>query len=118
MNKFIRFALCGILSQGAARAAQAQGPDPFAGNNTVYPAAKDWPRDSGKGSFRTSNYNYPVRPIVSKWLPIRPAVALTKATAPAYVAAVKKFIERQMSGLVNDPLQWTPQHRPWLPALS
>ena len=108
-NKFIRCALYCILTCGAARAAQAQGPDPFAGNNTVYPKAKEWENKS----FRTSNYNYPPRPVVSKWLPIRPTEALTKATAPAYVAAIKKFIEHDMSGLVNDPLNWSPQQVGW-----
>ncbi|MEO6528170.1 MAG: hypothetical protein ABIP93_16225 [Gemmatimonadaceae bacterium] len=59
------------------------------------------------------NYDYPVRPIVSGWHRSRPDVPLTKATAPAYVAAVKKFIERDMSGLISDPLHWSPKQVGW-----
>ena len=110
MKTLTRCILCGVLSCGALRAAQAQGPDPFASNNTVYPAAKDWEQKQ----FRTSNYDYPVRPIVSNWARMRPAIpALTKATAPAYVAAVKKFIEHDMNGLINDPLHWSPRQAGW-----
>lgn len=83
-------------------------PDPFAGNNTLYPETKDW-----SYGFRTSNYDYPGKPVAARWLQARPAGALTKKTAPAYVAAVKKFIERDLSGLVNDPLKWSPQQAGW-----
>jgi len=110
MKMLFRCILCGVLCCGALQSAHAQGPDPFAANNTVYPPAKDWENKQ----FRTSNYDYPVRPIVSSWLRIRPDILpLTKATAPAYVAAVKKFIEKEMSGLINDPLHWTPRQAGW-----
>jgi len=95
--------LCGALMADAAP------PDPFAGNNTLYPDPKDWPH-----GFRTSNYAYPPKPVAARWLQVRPNTgALTKQTAPAYVAAVKKFIERDLSGLVNDPLKWSPQDAGW-----
>ncbi|CAN5526786.1 hypothetical protein BH09GEM1_BH09GEM1_00190 [soil metagenome] len=109
MNILIRCAWCCVLIGGATRAAQAQGPDPFAANNTVYPVAAEW----SQKAFRTSNYDYPVRPIVSKFRTFRPNVPLTRATAPAYVAAVKKFIEHDMSGLINDPLHWSPKQVGW-----
>ena len=87
-------------------------PDPFAANNTLYPDAKSW-----SGSFRPSHYDYPSALVASKWSALRPAVRsagpLTTKTAPAYVAAVKKFIERDMVGLVNDPARWTPQQAGW-----
>lgn len=97
--------LGGVLSCGSLMAAQ---PDPFAGNNTVYPALSEWPH-----GFRTSNYDYPSQMPPARWLQVRPKEPLTKKTAPAYVAAVKKFIERDLSGLVNDPLRWTPQQAGW-----
>src|SRR3954453_7935389 len=110
MNKLIRCILCSALSCAAMQVAHAQGPDPFAGNNTVYPPAAEW---EGK-QFRTSNYDYPIRPIVSGWLRARPAIpALTKSNAPAYIDAVKKFIEKDMSGLLNDPMHWTPNKAGW-----
>ncbi len=109
IKNLIRYALCAILSFGAGLAVQAQSTDPFAGNNTVYPAPQDWEQNA----FRTSNYNYPSRPVISKWLAVRPTGALSKATAPAYVAAVKKYIERDLNGLVNDPLHWSPQQAGW-----
>lgn len=109
MTQFIRFALGGILTCGAVISAHAQGPDPFAANNTVYPEAKDW-QDK---SFRVSHYDYPARPVVSRWRSVRPKGALTPKTAPAYVAAVKKFIEPDIIGLINDPLRWSPQQAGW-----
>ena len=51
--------------------------------------------------------------MVAKWLAVRPTGRLTKKTAPAYVAAVKKFIEKDMSGLVNEPMKWSPQQAGW-----
>jgi len=89
--------------------ALAQGqPDPFAGNNTVYPDAATW-----SGPFRTSNYDYPAAAMPARWLQVRPTTRLSKQSAPAYVAAVKRFIEKDMSGLVNDPMKWTPQQAGW-----
>ncbi|MDN3918704.1 hypothetical protein [Roseateles violae] len=87
----------------------AAPPDPFAGNNTLYPPDKDWPH-----GFRTSNYDYPQQAPGARWLQQpRPRGALTLQSAPAYVAAVKRFIEKDLSGLVNEPLKWTPQQAGW-----
>lgn len=85
-----------------------QQPDPFAGNNTLYPDPKDWHQ-----SFRTSNYDYPSVPVVAKWPAGGPTGPLTKKTARAYVAAVKTFIEKDLSGLVNEPMKWSPQRAGW-----
>ncbi len=97
--------LGGFICSGPLLAGQ---PDPFAGNNTVYPDAKEW-----NGPTRTSNYDYPSVAPVAKWLAVRPGGTLTVKTAPQYVAAVKKFIEADMSALVNDPLKWSPQTAGW-----
>lgn len=94
-----------LLAGTGALAAQ---PDPFASNNTVYPKPTDWPH-----GFRTSHYDYPSRPVLARWLQVRPRGALTLQTAPAYVAAVKRFITKDISGLVNDPLHWSPQQAGW-----
>lgn len=87
----------------------AAPPDPFAGNNAVYPAPKDW-----SYGMRTSHYDYPTSPVAARWPQASQATGpLTRQTAPAYVAAVKKFITRDISGLVNDPLHWSPQQAGW-----
>ena len=101
----LRGGLGSLVVGGALAAGQ---PDPFAGNNTVYPDPSAW-----TGSFRTSNYDYPPTIVQGKWVQVRPTARLTKKTAPAYVAAVKRFIEKDMSGLVNDPMKWSPQQAGW-----
>jgi len=97
--------LAGALSSASLLAAQ---PDPFAANNSVLPAETAWTK-----GFRPSHFDYPESPPPARWLQGRPRVALTPATAPAYVAAVKKFIEPALSGLINDPEKWTPQQADW-----
>lgn len=97
--------LAGLLCGGPLRAGQ---PDPFAANNSVLPAESAW-----KGGFRPSHFEYPAQAPAARWLPVRPQGALSPATAPAYVAAVKKFIEPELKNLVNDPHKWTPQQAGW-----
>lgn len=94
-----------VLFAGTLAAAQ---PDPFAANNTVYP-----PQDKWNGSFRPSNYAYPAAPVPSKWLQQRPATRLTKQNALAYALAMKRFLTPDMSGLVNDPMRWSPFQAGW-----
>lgn len=96
----------GVLFIAAQLKAWAQVPDPFASNNTLYPS--DWSQP-----FRTSHYDYPLHPVAPKWPSARPAGALSKDTAPAYVAAVKKMLEKDLKGLLNDPLHWSPQQAGW-----
>lgn len=85
-------------------------PDPFAGNNTLYPASWNKP-------LRTSNYDYPSGPVKSEWTPGGPggiaSGGLTPQNAAAYVAAVKDFIRKDIEGAVVDPLNWTPQKAGW-----
>ena len=99
-----------LLFSGALVAGQ---PDPFAGNNTVYPDPSPGGPSGWNGTFRTSNYDYPAKSVEAKWLQVRPTGRLSKKTASAYVAAIKKFIEKDMSGLVNDPMNWSPQQAGW-----
>ena len=108
-SRLLKYCLIGGLSSlffsGPLMAGQ---PDPFAGNNSLYPDPKDW-----NHSFRTSNYDYPSAPVVAKWPAGGPTGRLTKKTARAYVAAVKSFIEKDLSGLVNEPMKWSPQRAGW-----
>lgn len=103
--RIAQWLLSGLALVTVAIAAQ---PDPFASNNTLYPDPKDW-----KHGFRPSNYDYPTTSD-ARWLDAAlPRTPLTQRTAPAYVAAVKRFIGPALSGLVNDPLNWTPQKAGW-----
>lgn len=90
--------------------------DPYAANNTLYPPAGDLP-NGWSGGFRTSNYNYPSQPVKSSWEPGGPTglakAGLTLDTAPAYVDAVKTFIQDDIKGLVNTPLKWSPEQVGW-----
>jgi hypothetical protein len=104
----LRPLLAGACSLLVSTTLWAGPPDPFAGNNTVYPDAKDW-----SGGFRTSNYDYPPVAPPARWLQVRPKGRITLQSAPAYVAAMKKFIAPEMAGLVNDPMNWTPQKAGW-----
>jgi len=110
MTRLIQCAVVGILTCAALLPAEAQGPDPYAANNTVYPDSAQWKNKQ----FRTSNYDYPAQPAASGWLTVRPVGGpLTRQTAPAYVALVKQFLERDIAGLINDPLTWTPKQARW-----
>jgi hypothetical protein len=84
--------------------------DPFASNNALYPDPVYWNK-----TFRASNFDYPLEPVASrKWQAGGPAGGpLTKQNARAYVDAVKSFIAKDFSGLVNDPMKWTPQQAGW-----
>lgn len=87
--------------------------DPFAANNTLYPSYGDLPT-AWKGTYRPSNYDYPTESVPSKWRPGGPAgVALTQENAAAYVDALKKFIQSDIQGLINNPLTWTPAQAGW-----
>jgi len=88
-------------------------PDPFAANNTLYPPVGDAP-GKWNGEFRTSNYDYPIKPAKPDWRP-KGLVAgpLTTKTAKKYVDFIKKHIQKDMSGLVNSPLTWSPEKAGW-----
>lgn len=87
--------------------------DPFASNNTIYPPQKDLPQDF-KG-FRVSNYRYPYKepPKAKPWEQSIQG-RLTTDNAPAYVAAVKAYLDQKgIDDLINEPLQWTPGGAGW-----
>jgi hypothetical protein len=92
----------------AVLTAAAQGPDPLASNNTVYPTAQEW-----SGGFRTSNYDYPTNPVPSTWVPGANGGRITHDTAYQYMLRVKEFVTADMSGIVNDPLHWSPAKVGW-----
>jgi hypothetical protein len=100
--------IAGVGSLLVSTALGALQPDPFASNNTLYPTAKEWNRP-----FRDSNYDYPATAVASRWRSAGLAGRLTQESAPAYVAAVKDFIAKDMAGLVNAPLAWSPQMAGW-----
>lgn len=86
--------------------------DPLAANNTLYPPARDWSL-----GFRPSNYDYPSRPVKPTWPAGGPdGIAengLTPANAAGYVSAVKAFLEEDIRGLIDSPLNWTPDQVGW-----
>jgi hypothetical protein len=102
--------LVGLMACTLSGAAVAGHPDPFAANNSLYPAPGDWAH-----GFRPSNYDYPAQPADPLWLrdKDRPRGALTVATAPAYVQALKRFIARDIARLVNEPVSWSPLGTGW-----
>lgn len=63
--------------------------------------------------MRPSNFDYPRELPAPHWLAVRPRQPLTRQTAQAYVAKVKRFITRDIAGLVNAPLTWNPQQAGW-----
>jgi hypothetical protein len=87
--------------------ANAQSQDPLASNNAVYPSAEEWNR-----GFRISNFSYPIE-ATPRWRPGAGLGALTTANAPQYMAALKQFLAADVSGLVNDPLNWSPTRVGW-----
>jgi hypothetical protein len=97
-----------LLVLTVAAPLRAQSPDPLASNNAVYPSAQEW-----TGGYRVSNYAYPASPVASRFEPPAGPGAVTPASAPYYAAAVKAYLAAQMSGLVNDPGNWTPEKAGW-----
>ncbi len=92
----------------AAGTAGAQSVDPLASNNTVYPAAEEW-----SYGYRTSNYDYPAQPVAPRWTPGGEVGRITTDNALQYMQRAKAFLTADMSGLVNDPLSWSPEQVGW-----
>ncbi len=88
--------------------ATAQGPDPLASNNTVYPTADQW-----SGSFRTANYAYPTAPVPSKWIAGADGGRINAGNALQYMMRLKAFVAPALSDVVDDPLSWTPAKAGW-----
>ncbi|HED15804.1 MAG TPA: hypothetical protein ENI64_03130 [Gammaproteobacteria bacterium] len=70
--------------------------------------------DEWDGSFRTSKYDYPTSPTKQDWRP-KGLISgpLTTRTAAKYVEFIKKYIQKDMSDLVNTPLTWSPEKAGW-----
>jgi hypothetical protein len=94
-----------VLSVGPAL---AQSPDPLASNNSVYPTADEW-----VGGFRVSNYDYPTEPVPPSWTPGGGLGRISRDNALEYMLRVKQFLAEDISGLVNDPLHWSPVEVGW-----
>lgn len=88
--------------------------DPYAANNGLYPVDLNEP---GKllwnGPLRTLNFDYPTSAPQSAWLKQAPQLPLTVQTAPAYIQALKKFVEPAMRGMIEKPNQWNPAQYGW-----
>ena len=92
----------------ASLTANAQGPDPLASNNTVYPTADEW-----SGGFRPANYAYPTDPVPSKWTAGADGGRINASNALQYMLRLKAFVAPDLSGVVTDPLSWTPAKAGW-----
>ena len=109
-RQFLRSAATLALTAAALNLAHAA--DPYAANNGFYPFDANnvllW-----NGPFRTSNYDYPSSAPPSAWLAQVPRVPLSVATAPAYVAGLKKFVEPAMRGMIEKPSGWNSKKVGW-----
>ncbi len=92
----------------AATLAGAQSPDPLASNNSIYPTAEEWP-----AGFRTSNYDYPTEPVPPTWAPGAGGGKISADNAMQYMVRLKAFLAADVSGLVNDPVNWSPAKAGW-----
>lgn len=91
-----------------ASAVGAQSPDPLASNNSVYPSPEEW-----TAGFRTASYDYPTEPVASEWIPGAGSGRITADNAKQYMMRLKEYIAADISGLVNDPLHWSPAEAGW-----
>jgi hypothetical protein len=94
--------------------ASAQSADPYAANNGFYPGIDSNGKQLWTGSYRTSNYNFPQHsPNLWKKMTPNNGRPLTKETAPAYVEALKKFVEPSMRGMIEQPSDWNTTKVGW-----
>jgi hypothetical protein len=101
-------ALAAILLQFSTLSAAS----PYDSNNGLYPAVDGSPSGWG-GSFRISNFDYPAKAEKSKWLAQTSGKPLTVATAPAYVRALKKYLEPAMRDMIEKPNEWSSKKVGW-----
>lgn len=93
---------CGLFTASFTLAA-----DPYASNNGLYPVGQ-W-----TGPYRTLNFAYPSKAPVNGWLKIAPRRPITVASAPAYVAQLKKFVEPSLRDMIEKPSAWNAAQRGW-----
>lgn len=89
----------------------AWGADPFASNNGLYPVVSGqlmW-----SGPLRTLNFDYPATAPASAWLAGTSGQPLTVQTAPAYVQALKKFVEPTLRDMIERPSSWNARQSGW-----
>lgn len=88
--------------------------DPLAANNGLYPSnAAGVPQQQWSGPYRTASLDYPSSPVPSRWVLGADNVALTVATAPAYMARLKVFLEPTLRNMIERPLEWSPRDNGW-----
>ena len=93
----------------------AHAADPYASNNGLFPPfdAADPSTRVWKGPYRASNFDYPVRAPKNAWLVKTSRKPLTVATAPAYVAGLKKHVEPSIRDMIEKPDNWNPKKAGW-----
>lgn len=106
--------LSGLVALLSSAWHPAFAADPYASNNGLYPVDPQHPgKPSWSGPYRTLNFDYPDSAPPSAWLAQAPRVRLTVDTAPAYVAALKKFVEPSMRDMIEKPNQWNQKKYGW-----
>lgn len=93
----------------------AHAADPYASNNGLYPPfdAADPSTRIYKGPYRAANFDFPDRAPKSTWLEKTSGKPLTVATAPAYVAGLKKYVEPSIRDMIEKPDSWNPKKAGW-----
>lgn len=86
----------------------ALAADPYASNNGLLPTAGQWAQP-----YRTLNFDYPGKASANGWLTTAPRSPITVASAPAYVAQLKKFVEPSMRDMIEKPSAWNAAQRGW-----
>jgi len=91
------------------QAGWAQGIDPMASNNGLYPDAEVY-----SGHFVVANLDYPDAPVDNGWVPGGGIGGrLTKATAEAYARALFEHIAPSFRKIVDNPDDWDPAAAGW-----
>jgi hypothetical protein len=107
ISKFslLRKGACSLLSALVCTGAIAA--DPYASNNGLYPVGQ-W-----TGPYRTLNFDYPGKAPASGWLATAARAPISVATAPAYIAQLKKFVEPSMRDMIEKPNTWNAAQKGW-----
>ena len=113
-NTYFRVVLTVAMALFAA-VHTAHAADPYASNNGLYPPydANDPATRLWKGPYRTANFDYPAHAPKSTWLAQTSGMPLTVATAPAYVNALKKYVEPSMRDMIEKPNDWNAKKAGW-----
>jgi hypothetical protein len=102
-------AACVVAILAAAPVA-AQGVDPFASNNGLYPDAAAW-----SGPFRVARLDYPAQPVVDGWTAAAAGLPgpVSVASAPEYASRLKAHLAPGLRAMIEDPHRWSPEAAGW-----